>query len=616
MAKLDEKTQAARRERILNAAEHCFTRQGFHRSSMQDICREAGISAGALYVYFESKEALISGICEREMQELSTRLGAVQAAADFMQGLVALGEAYTIHQPPEKVRLQVEINAEALRNPAVAEIVRAMDGFVIESFVRLLEAARDAGQIRPAAEIPAIARALNIIGDGLCWQRAINPGLAAADILPLLFTMVTPLLNPVPPAEAAAAQPSPQSKAKSAMSTLGTSARQIAGAVLIAIAALTASRHAVAAETATPQTESPAVSVAPVRVGPFVETISVTGSLVARNEILVSPQIEGMRIIALLADEGDRVTAGQLLARLDRSTLDAQAAQLNATLARADAAIAQAKSRIVETEATLKQAESAFERAKDLVKNGTTSRATYDEREAAARTANASLASAKDGLVLAAAEKTQIEAQMRELQLKLGFTEIHAPTAGIISRRTANVGAVASSIAAPLFRIVEDGQIELDAEVPETYLPRLSAGLAARVDVAGLTQRQGTIRLMSPEVDRATRLGKVRIFLGDDPALRVGTFAKGQIDTARRDGMAVASTAIMYTDKGTAVQVVDDMRVVTRPVTVGMSANGRTEIVSGLKDGELVVLRSGTLLREGDMVRPVISDNVVTSGVK
>lgn len=196
MAKLDEKTQAARRERVLNAAEQCFARQGFHRTSMQDICREAGISAGALYVYFESKEALISGICEREMHELTARLNSVRAAADFMQGLVALGEAYTVHQPPEKLRLQVEINAEALRNPAVAKIVHTMDAFVLQSFERLLEAARDAGQIKPTAEIPAIASILNIIGDGMCWQRAINPSFVPADILPLLFTMIAALLNP------------------------------------------------------------------------------------------------------------------------------------------------------------------------------------------------------------------------------------------------------------------------------------------------------------------------------------------------------------------------------------------------------------------------------------
>lgn len=402
-----------------------------------------------------------------------------------------------------------------------------------------------------------------------------------------------------------------------------TTMRRAIGAAVLAVIGLCplGVGHVAAAadgDAAKPQTEAPAVSVVPVRGAAFVETIHITGSLVARREVLVSPQIEGMRIIEVLAEEGERVKAGQILARLDRNTLDAQLAQLNAALARADAAIAQAKSRIVETEATLKQVEAAFERAKDLIKNGTTSRATYDEREAAARTAAAALASAKDGLILAEADRKQVEAQIRELQLKLGYTEIKAPAAGIISRRTANVGAVASgsAVATPMFRIVEDGEIELDAEVPETYLPRLSVGLPARVDVAGLKQRQGTIRLISPEVDRATRLGKVRISLGDDPELRVGTFAKGQINTISREGLGVPSTAVMHGDKGTAVQVVDSGRVITRGVSVGLTSNGHTEILNGLKDGEMVVLRSGTLLREGDAVRPIVSDNILTSGVK
>lgn len=212
MAKLDEKTQAARRERVLNAAELCFARQGFHRTSMQDICREAGISAGALYVYFVSKEALISGICEREMRDLTIRLNAVTAAPDFMQGLIALGEAYTVHQPPEKVRLQVEINAEALRNPAVAEIVRAIDAFVVQSFERLLEDAQRNGQIRPTAGIPAIARILNIIGDGVCWQRAMNPDFAAAEVLPLILSMIAPLLNPAGSADADQTAAGPKSE--------------------------------------------------------------------------------------------------------------------------------------------------------------------------------------------------------------------------------------------------------------------------------------------------------------------------------------------------------------------------------------------------------------------
>lgn len=358
------------------------------------------------------------------------------------------------------------------------------------------------------------------------------------------------------------------------------------------------------------------VSVTPAERSSFTETVLVTGSLVARQEILVSPQIEGYRVSEILAEEGDRVAAGQVLARLTDDTLKAQLAQLDAGLVRADAAIAQATSRITEAEATKVQAEAAFGRAQELVKSGSTSRSVFDEREAAARTAGAGVTLARDGLRVTEAEKTQIEAQIRESKLRLGYTDIRAPEAGIISRRTARVGALASAVADPLFRIVAKGEIELDAEIPEIYLPRLSAGMTARIEVAGLKPREGKVRLISPEVDRTSRLGRVRIFIGDDPALRVGSFARGTIETASSNGLGVPSTAVMNRDQGAAVQVVKDSRVETRKVVTGMVSGGKTEIIDGLQEGEFVVVRSGTLLQDGDSVRPVITGNTTVSEAK
>ena len=382
----------------------------------------------------------------------------------------------------------------------------------------------------------------------------------------------------------------------------------LAGFMLLGSAQLCAAEDAKAPK----ETPGASVSVAPVERNAFTETVLVTGSLIARQEVLVSPQIEGQRIREILAEEGDRVEARQVLARLADETLKAQFAQLEASIVRADAAIAQARSRITEAEANKVQTEAAFARAQELVKSGSTSRSVFDEREAAARTAAAAVTLAQDGLLVAKADKTQIEAQIQESKLRLGFTEILAPEAGIISRRTARLGGLASSIAEPLFRIIAKGEIELDAEIPEIFLPRLSAGMPARIEVAGLKPRVGKVRLIAPEVDRATRLGRVRIFIGDDPALRLGTFARGVIDTASSNGLGVPSTAVMNRDLGPAVQLVKDGRIETRKVTTGMVSGGKTEILDGLQEGELVVLRSGTLLREGDSVRPVIAGKTVS----
>jgi RND family efflux transporter MFP subunit len=229
----------------------------------------------------------------------------------------------------------------------------------------------------------------------------------------------------------------------------------------------------------------------------------------------------------------------------------------------------------------------------------------FDQRQSAARTAAAQLVSARDGLTLSEAEHAQIEAQRRELSWRLGKTEIVAPVAGLVSRRNARIGALASGAADPMFRIIANGEIELDAEVPETELAGLKVGQKAVIAVAGVGQVEGRVRLVSPEVDRATRLGRVRIFLGDDERLRIGSFGRGTVVTATGEGLVVPAAAVLFAANGPQVQVVEDGRVATRGVTTGIESGGRIEITSGLLEGQSVVAKAGTFLRDGDAIRPV-----------
>ena len=352
---------------------------------------------------------------------------------------------------------------------------------------------------------------------------------------------------------------------------------------------------------------APVVTVARVAPAEFVETVRATGSLVAREEILVGPEVEGLRITEVLADEGQRVKKGDVLARLVADTLDAQVAQSDAALARTAAAIAQARSAIVQAEARLAEVGNAYERAKPLRKAGHMTEAVFDQREQGFRTAQAQLAAAKDGLKLAEAEQAQVEAQRRELTWRRGRIEVKAPADGLISRRMARVGGYAAGAAEPMFRIVAKGEVELDAEVVETRLGALKAGQTARVEVAGLGEVAGTVRLVSPEVDKATRLGRVRIFLGDKEGLRVGAFARGSIVAASATGLAVPASAVLYGPDGATVQVVRGNRVETRHIKTGLAAGALVEVREGLAEGDLVVARAGTFLREGDTVRPVLA---------
>lgn len=139
----------------------------------------------------------------------------------------------------------------------------------------------------------------------------------------------------------------------------------------------------------------------------------------------------------------------------------------------------------------------------------------------------------------------------------------------------------------------------------ETELANITVGRKARINVAGVGEILGTVRLVSPEVDPDTRLGKVRIFLGDDPKLRIGSFARGVIDTAHSRGLAVPTAAVVFDSAGAFVQVVRDGRVERRAIETGLVADGLVEVRKGLVLGDVVVAKAGTFLREGDAVRAV-----------
>lgn len=197
MPKLKPETQQARREAILDAAEQCFARAGFHRSTMQDICKEAGISPGALYVYFASKEDLIAGIVERDRAKLASDLADLSKAPDLLSALAKLGEHYTIEEPHYKQVLHIEIGSEATRNPAVGDIFRSVDDFCQQSFEQLFERAERDGKIKLDDDPKTVSAVLSLIGDGLFWRRAVDPSFDVHKVMPLLLKMVSALLNPV-----------------------------------------------------------------------------------------------------------------------------------------------------------------------------------------------------------------------------------------------------------------------------------------------------------------------------------------------------------------------------------------------------------------------------------
>jgi HlyD family secretion protein len=385
----------------------------------------------------------------------------------------------------------------------------------------------------------------------------------------------------------------------------------IAGSLLAAGAfagpapAQTAARPAQPA--ASGQVKPPSITVTRVERAEVAATTLVSGNIVARDEVLVVPEVDGLSVQEILAEEGDRVAARQVLLRLNRAQLDVALAQNAANLQRVAASIGQVRAQIAEAEANRAQAVSAFARSQTLRGEGITSADAFEQRQAAARSAEARLASARQALMIAEAEQASTEAQRRDIDLRLERSEIRAPRAGVISRRSARLGAIASAASPePLFRIIADGAVELEAEVPEADMPRLAVGKPVQVTPAGMTSPiVGAIRLISPEVDRQSRLGRVRIALPQASASAVGSFARGLIEIDRRTGLTVPLSALTYRRDGATVLVVENDVVHIRRVTIGLTGNNRVELIDGVKDGDVIVARAGTFLREGDMITPV-----------
>jgi multidrug efflux pump subunit AcrA (membrane-fusion protein) len=187
-----------------------------------------------------------------------------------------------------------------------------------------------------------------------------------------------------------------------------------------------------------------------------------------------------------------------------------------------------------------------------------------------------------------------------------GPVSLRASAAGQVIQVNTIVGAPASPQAGPIFRIAVNNEIELDAEVPSVHMLKLNPGATTRVSRDATPDLIGRVRLVSPEINRATQLGHVRISLTNNPSLKVGMFARASIDAKRSCGIAVPRSAIDHLT----VQVVKGNIVETRKVKVGLVSDTSTEILEGLDVGEIVVADAGTSLHDGDQIKTMFADEL------
>ena len=354
---------------------------------------------------------------------------------------------------------------------------------------------------------------------------------------------------------------------------------------------------------------SMSVTIAPAELTPVARTLSVTGTVNARDLIPVLPQATGLQIKQILVDEGDSVKSGQTLAILDSSVLQTQIAQAKAEVESNRAVVRQRQASLAQSRATLAEANSNYERYRGLADAGAISRQELETRSTTATTAREAISVAQANIASAEADVRISLARVQQQQTQLNQTIVRAPASGVIAEQTAQVGDVANSTQ-KIFSIIQNGSLELQAKVPATNLNqvKINAPVVVTSDADSRLRLQGNVREIAPLVDPQSREATVRIDLPATALLRPGMFASGAITIANVPGIAIPAKAVLPQSDGSAIAFIltDGDIVKSQKIEVGeVIGQGNVEIINGLKIGDRVVVAGAGYLKDGDKVQVV-----------
>lgn len=306
--------------------------------------------------------------------------------------------------------------------------------------------------------------------------------------------------------------------------------------------------------------------------------ISATGSLAARREMPIGVAGQGGKVTRVLVDAGDWVKAGQVLATVDRSVQTETAASLAAQV------------RVSQADAQLAQAN--LDRAQKLVKDGFISKADIDE-----------LTATRDAAV---ARVHVAQAQLGETRAQNAQLDIRSPYPGLILTRQVEPGQIVSPGSGTLFRVAKDGEMELDAELSEGDLARVSAGMPASITPVGTSEvYEGRIWQVAPVIDPKSRQGIARISIPFHQDLRPGGFATATIKAGQQAAPLLPQSAVLSNEKGNYVFILGKgNKVERRTVTTGAISDEGVAIAAGLNGTEKIVVSAGAFLNPGQEVKP------------
>lgn len=362
-----------------------------------------------------------------------------------------------------------------------------------------------------------------------------------------------------------------------------------AGVVFLAIISVFLGGRPTPQKNASVSKEQPSltVSVTTLQTASLPTRILSTGSIMPWQEASVGAEANGLRLVEIKVNVGDKVRRGQVLAIFASETVRAE--------------LELARAAVAEAETTLEEAIANSERTHSLENSGALSKQQIQQYETAARTAQFRLDSAR------ATERLQ--------RLRLQQTQVVAPDDGIISVCEATLGAVIPA-GQELFRLIRGGRLEWRAEVTATDLGKLKMGQKVRIIPSGGEALEGRLRMPGPVIDVQTRNALVYVDLPANNTVRAGMFARGEFDLGTREVMTLPQSAVQQRDGFSYVlRVGSDSRAIQTKVETGSSSHGRIEIVSGLTSSDRVVVAGAAFLGDGDLVR-IVEDVAVLTQAK